>query len=280
MDVDAFLRWFWGINTTREYSRLSHNTAASPPPPAARSFTINITITLHLLPRISNHIHCRLVSLHPSCSTGFHTTVPVRLWVPTQKRCNWSVGGVSPTLFPSPCTQLSMHQSLSTSTALPAPLPCVDGQWHKVHRSPGSPPAPVADLLHSYSPLSLFSCFSCLDLPRPHPCPPYHRRQTLKRTTMNQEGFLHTPHHLPHHPHRCTHPLRGCQGRRMYHRPQRRSSGATCGAATTIYKGMCAGGNCSPTRNSSFALTRKEKLMAPKVRMIHTVSKPSLVFAF
>ena len=170
-----------------------------------------------------------------------------------------------------------MPQPLSTSTALPAPLPCVDGQWHKVHRSPGSPPAPAADLLHFSSPSPSSSCFSCSDPPRLRRSPLRPHRQTLRRTAMCREGLLLTSssqaRHPPHHPHRCMPPLRGCQGRPMCLRRRQRSSGATCGAATTICKEMCAGGNCSPTRNSSFALTRREKLMAPKARTIHTVSR-------
>ncbi len=268
VDVDAFLRRCWGINSTGDYSRVSHNTAGFATTSSCVGITLNITDNVSSASTIT-FAAVRLSLLQPFYRSQWGWGSPDRGGVVGQS------GGVSPTLVPSPCTQLSMPQPLSTSTALPAPLPCVDGQWHKVHRSPGSPPAPAADLLHSSSPSPSSSCFSCSDPPHPHPCP--HRHQTLKRTTMHREGRLLTSsshtRHLPHHPHRCTHPLRGCHGRPMCHRPPRRSSGATCGAATTIYKEMCAGGNCSPTRNSSFALTRKEKLTAPKVTRIHTVSQ-------
>ena len=99
---------------------------------------------------------------------------------------------------------------------------------------------------------------------------------------MHQEGLLLTfsshIRNLRLLPHRCTHPLRGCQGRPMCHLRLQQSSGVTCGAATNIYKETCAGGNYSPSRNSFFALTRMEMLMAPKVRTIHTVSQLPLTF--
>lgn len=101
---------------------------------------------------------------------------------------------------------------------------------------------------------------------------------------MHMKGppFTSTSH--PHRPppplRRCTHPRRGCPGRPICPHPLRQSSDVTCGAATIISKGMCADGNCSPTRNSFFASTRKEKLMAPKVRTTRTVSDLSTFSAF
>lgn len=179
-------------------------------------------------------------------------------------------GGVSPTLFPLPCTQLSMPQPLSTSTALPAPLPCVDGQWHKVHRSPGFPPSPAADLLHSSSPSLSSSCSSCWDPPRSL----LHRPKTLRRT-MRQEELLTFSSQHPHHPRRSALPQRGCHEQptsRRRCRPQW-SSGVMCEAATNICRETCAGGSCSPIRNSSFASVKTETLMAPRTGMIHTVSQ-------
>lgn len=150
-----------------------------------------------------------------------------------------------------------MPQPLSTSTAFPAPLPCVDGQWHNVHRSPGSPPFPAADLHHSscHWPSSCCSSYSDLAL----------HQQTLKGA-MYQEGLLR---HLA--GCRIVHLLQSCHGRQMCQYHLQRLLGDTCEVATIIFKETCAAGSCSPIRNSSFVLARTDASMAPKERMIHTV---------
>lgn len=228
MDVDTFLWRYWGINSTREYS-----------------FAGFSGTSLHTLQIIVD--------------TEFDTYRPKKCGCPDQtEEVYRSVRGGASHSQSLSRHQLSMHQPLSTSTALPAPLPCVDGQWHRVQRSPGSPPAPAADFYFS-------SSSSCSDRPHLSHCPCH--LQTLKTNKMHLTYFFHT--HHPHPSHRM-HLPRGCHKQQMC--PRRQLSGGMCGVAIPTCKAMSVGENCSPTRNSSFALTRKEKLTAPRVRMILTVS--------
>lgn len=141
-----------------------------------------------------------------------------------------------------------------------------------MHRPPGSPPpAPASDLLPS-SPSPSSSSSSCSDPPRPRPPRPYGLRKLAMPRERRRRASSPRSHHIFQR-RRHTPPPPGCPGRPT--RPLQRSSGATCGAATTTSRETCAGGNSSPTRSSSFASTRKEKSTAPKVRTIRSVSGSS-----
>lgn len=258
MDVETFLCSSWGITITRD-SRIVWLSYQQLHLDSLKLQICWMSRSDPLLPKQSSfQLFQRFHHLQSQWGCGF----------PDGGGLLRGSGGVSPTLFPLPCTQLSMPQPLSTSTALPAPLPCVDGQWHKVHRSPGSPPSPAADLLHSSSPSPSSSCSSCSDPPRSLLLRP----ETLRRA-MHQEGLLLFSSQRPRPPCCSTHPRQGCHGQPTSRRRPRWSSGVTCEAATNICKVTCAGGSCSPTRSSSSALVKMESLMAPRTGMIRTVSQ-------
>ncbi|XP_049415784.1 fibroblast growth factor 5-like [Epinephelus fuscoguttatus] len=173
----ALLNW-WGINSTGDYSRVSHNTAG---------FTTEsgcITITTNITDNAASHL------LQPAIPQVSAPTVPVRLWVPRQRRCSRSVRG-----------SFSHSRSLSLHPAQHAPAP------EHIHSSPSSTTmcrwtvtqgAPVAwfSTCPCYRPPSLILSFTfllLLLLLGPSSSSP------LSTTPSDSEGDHNAPHGTPPH---------------------------------------------------------------------------------